>query len=244
MSLRHARGEGRGPDGNPLLLPYEVHGVRVMSLGFVVEPDKAAIWRGPMVHGAIQQLLGDVVWGELDYLVVDLPPGTGDVHLSLAQSVPLTGAVVVCTPQPVALADARKAVDLFRSTKTDVLGLVENMSFHACPSCGHHDDVFGGGESDELAARGARRTHLDGARGRMGGIRRQGTTDDCPYRVALPQRGVRAFRAQQRRAVGRLAGQYGPERRRGVLPPPLPLEVERARQDLLRPDRRRQPKDH
>jgi ATP-binding protein involved in chromosome partitioning len=151
MSLRHAKGEGRGEDGNPLLLPHEAHGVRVMSLGFVVEPDKAAIWRGPMVHGAIQQLLGDVVWGELDYLVMDLPPGTGDVHLSLAQSVPLTGAVVVCTPQPVALADARKAVDLFRSTKTDLLGLVENMSYYACPHCGQHDDVFGGGGAKDAA---------------------------------------------------------------------------------------------
>ncbi len=151
MALRHAAGEGRGPDGQPLLIPFEVHGVKVMSLGFVVEPDKAAIWRGPMVHGAIQQLLGDVQWGDLDYLVMDLPPGTGDVQLTLAQSIPLTGAVVVCTPQPVALADARKAVDLFRATKTDVLGLVENMSYYVCPHCREHDDVFGSGGAQDAA---------------------------------------------------------------------------------------------
>lgn len=151
MALRHAAGDGRGPDGQPLLIPYDVHGCKVMSLGFVVEPDKAAIWRGPMVHGAIQQLLGDVQWGDLDYLIMDLPPGTGDVQLTLAQSVPLTGAVVVCTPQPVALADARKAVDLFRSTKTEVLGLVENMSYYVCPHCRQHDDVFGTGGAQDAA---------------------------------------------------------------------------------------------
>lgn len=151
MALRHAQGEGRGPEGNPLLLPYEAHGVKTMSLGFVVEPEKAAIWRGPMVHGAIQQLLGEVQWGELDYLVMDLPPGTGDVQLTLAQSVPLTGAVVVCTPQEVALADARKAVDLFRATKTEVLGLVENMSYYVCPHCREHDDVFGTGGAQDAA---------------------------------------------------------------------------------------------
>ena len=145
MALRHQAGEGMGPDGQPRLLPYRTHGLLVMSLGFVVEPDKAAIFRGPRVHHALVQLLGDVEWGELDYLVFDLPPGTGDIHLSLAQLVPIAGAVVVCTPQPLALADAIKAIDLFRATKTEVLGLVENMSGHTCGQCGHHEDVFGTG---------------------------------------------------------------------------------------------------
>jgi ATP-binding protein involved in chromosome partitioning len=151
MTLRHAQGEGRGPDGQPLLIPFDVYGCKVMSLGFVIEPEKAAIWRGPMVHGAISQLLGEVQWGELDYLIMDLPPGTGDVQLTLAQSIPLTGAVIVCTPQPVALADARKAVDLFRATKADVLGLVENMSYYVCPHCRQHDDVFGSGGAQDAA---------------------------------------------------------------------------------------------
>jgi ATP-binding protein involved in chromosome partitioning len=125
--------------------PNEAHGLKTMSMGLVLDPDKPVVWRGPIVHTAIRQFLGDVVWGDLDYLVIDLPPGTGDVALTLAQSIPVTGAVVVCTPQDVALLDVRKAVGMFRQLKIPVLGLVENMSFYACPACGHRDDVFGHG---------------------------------------------------------------------------------------------------
>jgi len=139
------------PGETPPLYPFEAHGVATMSLGYLVEPDKAAIWRGPMVHGALQQMLRDVAWGELDYLILDLPPGTGDVQLTLSQSVPLAGGVIVCTPQPVALADAHKAVTMFRTTKTEVLGIVENMAFHACSSCGHRDDIFGSKGAQEAA---------------------------------------------------------------------------------------------
>ncbi|RMG10495.1 MAG: ATP-binding protein [Planctomycetota bacterium] len=135
--------EPPAPGGQPRLTPHRAHDVLTLSLGYLVDPDKAAMWRGPMVHGAIMQLLNECEWGELDYLILDMPPGTGDVQLTLSQNVPLAGAVLVCTPQPVALADARKAVNLFRTTHTEVLGLVENMAYHACSACGHADDIFG-----------------------------------------------------------------------------------------------------
>ena len=125
----------------PKLIPYDRHGVRTMSIGYLIEEDRAAIWRGPMVHGAIQQLLRDTDWGELDYLVLDLPPGTGDAQLTISQSIPLAGAVIVCSPQPVALADAKKALNMFKTTKTEVLGLVENMA----------GDVFGKGGAEDAA---------------------------------------------------------------------------------------------
>ena len=137
-------GEGR-------IRPQEAHGLKLMSMGLILDPDKPVVWRGPIVHTAIRQFLGDVEWGELDYLVIDLPPGTGDVALTLAQTVPLTGAVVVCTPQDVALLDARKAVGMFRQLSIPILGLVENMSFYACPSCGRRDDVFGHGGAEAWA---------------------------------------------------------------------------------------------
>jgi ATP-binding protein involved in chromosome partitioning len=123
--------------------PNRAHGISMMSVGLVLDPQKPMVVRGPIVHGVIRQFLTDVVWGELDYLVVDLPPGTGDVALSLAQTVPVTGAVVVSTPQDVALIDVEKAVAMFQSLKIPVLGLVENMSWYLCPSCGHRDEIFG-----------------------------------------------------------------------------------------------------
>jgi ATP-binding protein involved in chromosome partitioning len=131
--------------------PKRAHGLGMMSMGLLLDPDKPVVWRGPIVHSAIRQFLGDVEWGELDYLVIDLPPGTGDVALTLAQTVPLTGAVVVCTPQDVALLDARKAVGMFETLHVPLLGLVENMSFYACPKCGNRDDVFGHGGAETWA---------------------------------------------------------------------------------------------
>jgi ATP-binding protein involved in chromosome partitioning len=125
------------------------HGVRVMSMGFLAEEDTPLIWRGPMLHSVIQQFVRQVDWGELDYLLVDLPPGTGDVQLSLTQTVPLMGAVIVSTPQDVALQDARKAIMMFRQVRVEVLGIVENMSYFQCPNCNHRTDIFshGGGAS-------------------------------------------------------------------------------------------------
>ncbi|MFK8111265.1 MAG: Mrp/NBP35 family ATP-binding protein [Rubripirellula sp.] len=117
----------------------------VMSMGFLVEPDQAVIWRGPMLHGSINQFLGETDWGELDYLIIDMPPGTGDVALTLSQALPLAGAVVVCTPQEVALLDAIKAISMFRKVNIPLLGMVENMSGFLCPDCGKTYDIFGRG---------------------------------------------------------------------------------------------------
>jgi len=130
------------------LIPFEKYGIKLMSLGFLVEMDTPVIWRGPMVMKAIVQLLGDVEWGDLDYLIVDLPPGTGDAQLTLTQKVPLSGAVIVTTPQDVALIDARKGLAMFRKVNVPVVGIVENMSGFVCPHCGEITDVFkrGGGE--------------------------------------------------------------------------------------------------
>lgn len=132
------------PDGKTLI-PIRAHGVTMMSLGLLLRPDEAVIWRGPMLMGAMQQMLGQVAWGDLDVLVIDLPPGTGDVQLTLGQRTVLTGAVVVSTPQDVALLDARRAIDMFRKLKTPILGLVENMSTFICPNCGHESHIFGHG---------------------------------------------------------------------------------------------------
>ena len=121
------------------LVPLEAHGVKVMSMGFLLDPDQPVIWRGPMLHGVMKNFVSDVLWGELDYLVVDLPPGTGDVALSLAQMVPVSGAVVVTTPQEVSLADTSKAVAMYKKLQIHVLGLVENMSYYVCPHCHERD---------------------------------------------------------------------------------------------------------
>ncbi len=129
------------PDGNRLV-PVDASGLKVMSMGFLVPAGEAVVWRGPMLHKAIQQFLGGTAWGELDYLIVDMPPGTGDVALSLSQSVPLTGAIVVCTPQDVALLDAVKAIAMFRKVNIPVLGMVENMSYFVCPGCSKRYDIF------------------------------------------------------------------------------------------------------
>ena len=137
------------PDGKTII-PLQSHGVMLMSIGFMVEPEKAVVWRGPMLMGALQQMLGQVQWGELDVLLIDLPPGTGDVQLTLCQRTEVTGAIVVSTPQDVALLDARKAMDMFRTLNTPVLGLIENMSTYVCPNCGHEEHLFGhGGVRDE-----------------------------------------------------------------------------------------------
>jgi len=132
------------PDGKTII-PLQAHGVTMMSIGLMVDPAKAVVWRGPMLMGALQQMLTQVEWGELDVLLVDLPPGTGDVQLTLCQKTHLTGAIVVSTPQDVALLDARKALDMFNTLKTPVLGLVENMSTYVCPKCGHEEHIFGHG---------------------------------------------------------------------------------------------------
>jgi ATP-binding protein involved in chromosome partitioning len=135
------------------MLPLEAWGLRCMSIGFLVEEETAMVWRGPMATGALNQMLGQVEWGELDVLVVDMPPGTGDIQLSLAQKAKLAGAVVVSTPQDIALIDARRGVKMFEQVHVPVLGIVENMSFFVCPHCGGRTDVFGHGGAAAEAAR-------------------------------------------------------------------------------------------
>ncbi len=137
-------GRPSSPDGTSIE-PLKAHGVTLMSIGLMVEERKAVVWRGPMLMGALQQMLGQVNWGTLDVLIVDLPPGTGDVQLTLCTKAELTGAIVVSTPQDVALIDARKALDMFQTLKTPVLGLIENMSFFTCPDCGSTHHIFGHG---------------------------------------------------------------------------------------------------
>jgi ATP-binding protein involved in chromosome partitioning len=137
-------------DANNKIDPATAHGVRVMSMGFLMDPDAAVIWRGPMLHGAISQFLKDVKWGELDYLVLDLPPGTGDVQLTLCQSVPLAGAVIVTTPQSIALSDVRKAVAMFKKLNVPILGAIENMSGFVCPHCSKESKIFSEGSAKTL----------------------------------------------------------------------------------------------
>ena len=133
------------------IVPLERHGLRLMSMGFLASEQTPVIWRGPMVHGAVKQFLSDVLWGALDYLVIDLPPGTGDAQLTLTQNAPLAGAVIVSTPQDVALADARKGLLMFKQVDVPVLGIVENMSFFACPHCGEKTDIFSHGGAERVA---------------------------------------------------------------------------------------------
>jgi ATP-binding protein involved in chromosome partitioning len=142
-----------GVEGHPnvrgqRIVPMEAYGLKMMSMGFLLKPDQPVVWRGPMLHSALQQFISDVDWGDLDYLVIDLPPGTGDVQLSLAQLLPLTGAVIVTTPQDVALADVRKGMAAFDQLNVPLLGVIENMSYFVCPHCGERTDIFshGGGK--------------------------------------------------------------------------------------------------
>ena len=133
------------------ITPAIHHGLRVISVGFFVDKGEAVVWRGPMVHRLLQQFLGDVDWGELDYLVCDLPPGTGDVQLSLSQLIPIAGAVMVTTPQEVAIVDVVKGIAMFEKVEIPILGIVENMSFYKCPACGHTDEIFSHGGGKRLA---------------------------------------------------------------------------------------------
>lgn len=151
-SVPHLLGlSGRPEVMNGKIRPIYFGPIPVMSMGFLIEPDQAVIWRGPMLHGSISQFLRDTYWGPLDYLIIDMPPGTGDIALTLSQMIPLTGAVVVCTPQQVALLDAVKAIAMFRTVKIPVLGMVENMSGFVCPDCGKRYDIFGRGGAREKA---------------------------------------------------------------------------------------------
>jgi ATP-binding protein involved in chromosome partitioning len=133
------------------IVPAEKYGVQVVSMGFLADGNAPIIWRGPMLHGVVRQFFQDVRWGELDYLVVDMPPGTGDVALSLTQTVPVAGAIVVTTPQGVSLSDSRRAVGMYQKLKVPTLGVIENMSHYTCPDCGHESNIFGMGGGSAVA---------------------------------------------------------------------------------------------
>src|SRR5574343_618867 len=139
------------PDGKHIEA-LQAHGIALMSIGFLVDAESPMVWRGPMVTSALEQLLRDTLWGELDYLVVDMPPGTGDIQLTLAQKVPVTGSVIVTTPQDIALLDARKGIRMFEKVGVPILGIVENMSMHICSNCGHAEPIFGEGGGEALGA--------------------------------------------------------------------------------------------
>src|SRR5450631_287405 len=143
-------GRPESTDGKTLE-PMEAYGLQAMSIGFLIDPDTPMVWRGPMVTQALEQLLKDTNWRELDFLVVDMPPGTGDIQLTLSQKVPVTGAVIVTTPQDIALLDARKGLKMFEKVGIPILGIVENMSTHICSNCGHAESIFGAGGGERMA---------------------------------------------------------------------------------------------
>ncbi|SFR41079.1 ATP-binding protein involved in chromosome partitioning [Marinobacter daqiaonensis] len=151
MMLGIPEGQRPGTEGDKYFLPIQAHGIQAMSMAFLVTDKTPMVWRGPMVSGAVQQLLTQTLWKELDYLVVDMPPGTGDIQLTLAQKVPVTGAVVVTTPQDIALLDCKKGIEMFRKVEIPVLGVVENMSIHICSNCGHEEPLFGQGGGQRVA---------------------------------------------------------------------------------------------
>ena len=145
-------GESPTSTDGQTMQPLVSHGVQVMSIGFLIDPDQPMVWRGPMVTSALNQLLTQTRWDDLDYLIVDMPPGTGDIQLTLSQQVPVSGAVIVTTPQDIALLDARKGLQMFRKVSVPILGIVENMSTHICSECGHEEPIFGSGGGKQMAA--------------------------------------------------------------------------------------------
>lgn len=197
-------GKPDSPDGKTIV-PKQAHGLQIMSIGFLIEEDTPMIWRGPMVTQAMMQLLNDSRWEQLDYLIMDLPPGTGDIQLTLSQKVPVAGAVVVTTPQDIALLDARKAYKMFEKVGVPVLGVVENMATHICSNCGHEEAIFGAGGGRQMAE--------DYAVPYLGALPldiriRQQADDGAPVVAALPDSDLAGhYRQIARRAAARLAAQ-------------------------------------
>jgi len=190
---------------NKRILPMRAHGIEAMSIGVLVDVDQAMIWRGPMATQALSQMLTETLWQDLDYLIIDLPPGTGDVQLTLAQRIPVAGSIIVTTPQDVALDDVRRAVSMFRKVKVPVLGIVENMSTHVCSNCGFEEAVFGRGGGQRMAAETGLpllgELPLESALGRS-------TDEGAPVVAAAPDSPASVrFREVARRTAGRLARQ-------------------------------------
>ncbi len=195
-------GKPDSPDGKSIE-PMRAYGVEAMSIGLMVEVDTPMIWRGPMATSALTQLLTDTLWGDLDYLIVDLPPGTGDIQLTLAQKIPVAGAVIVTTPQDVATLDARKALKMFEKVQVPVLGLVENMAVHVCSNCGHAENLFGQGGGERMAAQYG--IPLLGSLPLEIGIREQGDAGLPIVAYAPASPAARAYRAAAIALAARLA---------------------------------------
>lgn len=193
------------------MAPVMAQGVKVMSIAFLVDADTAMVWRGPMASGAFQQLFNQTDWGALDYLLIDMPPGTGDIQLTLAQKVKVSGAVVVTTPQDIALLDARKGIEMFRKVEVPVLGVIENMSLHTCSQCGHVEPIFGEGGGERIAAQYD--TSLLGQLPLTLSVREQ-TDSGRPTVVAAPESAAaQAFQQAASKmvlALARVKGQDGP----------------------------------
>lgn len=205
MMLGLPAGTRPGVREQKFFVPPRAHGIQVMSMGFMVTEDTPVVWRGPKASGALQQLVSQTDWDDLDYLVVDLPPGTGDIQLTLAQRVPVAGAVIVTTPQDVALLDARKGIEMFRKVGISVLGVVENMAVHVCSQCGHAEHVFGEGGGAKLAE--AYDTALLGSLPLQAGIRAQ-ADQGTPWVIARPDSPEAAlYISAARRLAGRLSQQ-------------------------------------
>jgi ATP-binding protein involved in chromosome partitioning len=198
-------GERPTSDDGQSMNPLQAHGLQVMSIGFLVDPDQPMVWRGPMVTQALNQMLQQTRWSDLDYLIVDMPPGTGDIQLTLSQQVPVSGAVIVTTPQDIALLDARKGLQMFRKVNVPVLGVIENMSTHVCTNCGHEAPLFGSGGGAKMAEEYD--IELLGQLPLDLRIRQQ-TDDGQPSVIAEPEEGpADAYRKTARRMAARLATQ-------------------------------------
>ena len=196
-------GEQPTSDDGESMNPLVAHGLQVMSIGFLIDPDQPMIWRGPMVTQALNQMLQQTKWSDLDYLIVDMPPGTGDIQLTLSQQVPVSGAVIVTTPQDIALLDARKGLQMFRKVKVPILGVVENMSTHVCSKCGHEEPLFGSGGGVQMAEEYD--VELLGQLPLDLRIRQQ-TDSGLPSVIAEPEEGpAQAYRRTARRMASRLA---------------------------------------
>lgn len=151
LGVGQRRPEVVGEQGKQQMLPINAYGIQSISMGYLVTEDTPMLWRGPMATGALQQLLMQTRWDNLDYLIIDMPPGTGDIQITLAQKVPVTGAVIVTTPQDIALLDAKKGIEMFRKINVPILGVIENMAIHICSNCGHEEHVFGEGGGERIA---------------------------------------------------------------------------------------------
>ncbi len=184
MMLGIPEGTRPATEEGKYFIPLEKYGIQAMSMAFLVDDNTPMVWRGPMVSGAVQQLLTQTRWGDLDYLVIDMPPGTGDIQLTLSQRVPVTGAVIVTTPQDLALIDCKKGIEMFRKVEIPVLGVIENMSVHLCSHCGHEDDLFGSGGGERIAAQ--YETALLAKMPLHKTIREQ-TDSGCPTLIAAPE---------------------------------------------------------